>query len=100
MNPLTQHLQTFNTSVAYINSIVPDPEILTGERKEFYKSVKSLVDSANAILQAKQDHIIWLEQCNEKSKSERTRFLNSRLDKIYAWAQSRGLELELIKYMD
>lgn len=100
MNPLTAHIQTYNVAVAMIYASVPDVEKLPESKRKFYEMVIALAESSKAIIEAKHEHIQYLERSNEKTKQDSYMILKKQFNSLLTLARCRGVDVELIRYID
>lgn len=100
MSPIAQHIQTWNTCTALIYSAVPDVQTLPAEKRKFYENVLNALQAAKEIIDAKQRQVEWLEQYNEKTKEQSYVILKKQFNSLLTLARCRGVDVELLRFVD
>ena len=95
-------IEIFNAAIAYIQASTKDIDIekLSTQKKFFYKQLENLQQSAVAIINAKQDEITYLQRAHSLTTEQSYNILKRQFNNLLMLAASRGIDTDLIRYID
>lgn len=84
----------------YLANVCPDPETLPYDKQYFYKKVLAMLDASQVLIKAQAEKINWLEASAVKNKTADEKIRRQQVQNIIALARARGVDVDLLRYLD